>query len=146
ESGAIDYWPRLSPDGQTVLFSRSVSGTDDGRYVLSTIDASGGTPVALPGIPATLGATRASWSWSTDEIAFSGSPREGVFAIYVIAPDGSGLRELEEPDTGKVLNYPSWYPDGEFLAIVDYGSTPGEPAGVLKKIGVASPSTVVLTD
>ena len=50
------------------------------------------------------------------------------------------------PNLGAIVNYPSWYPDATALAIVDYGSTPGAPAGTLKRIAADGSSTTVLTD
>jgi len=142
---AFDYWPRWSPDGETVLFSRTAAG-GGGLYALWTIPAAGGTAALLPGIPATLGATRASWSWSTDQIAFSGSPSPDLFHTYVVPGAGGDPVPIDAPNLGAIVNYPSWYPDGTALAVVDYGSDPGAPAGTLKRIAADGSTTTVLTD
>jgi Tol biopolymer transport system component len=140
-----DYWPRWSPDGDTVLFSRE-DASGAGRYALWTVPAAGGEAELLPGIPSTLGATRASWSWSTDRIAFSGSPSADLFRTYVVPGGGGDPEVIDAPNLGTIVNYPSWYPDGTALAVVDYGSTPGAPAGTLKRIAADGSSTTVLTD
>jgi Tol biopolymer transport system component len=145
DSQAYDYWPRWSPDGDTVLFSRT-SASDPSLYALWTVPATGGEPALFPGIPATLGATRASWSWSTDQIAFSGSPSPELFHVYVVPGAGGDPQAIDAPDLGAIVNYPSWYPDATALAVVDYGSNPGAPAGVLKRIAADGSSTTVLTD
>ncbi len=67
--GTVDYWPCFSPDGKTVLFSRSV---DKGRSLsLWKIAASGGAAEAFAALPVT--ATRAAWSAKNNLIAFTGT-------------------------------------------------------------------------
>jgi TolB protein len=49
------------------------------------------------------------------EIAFFGD-RDGNAEIYVMNPDGTGLRRLTEEPTDDVL--PAWSPDGAKIAFV----------------------------
>ena len=62
-------------------------------------------------------------SWSPDEtkIAFI-STRGGFQQVWLINPDGSGVREFSLLDSGKT-DEPSWSPDGK-LIIYSKGSPP----------------------
>ena len=63
-----------------------------------------------------LEASEPDWSPDGSQIAFSTSDEAlGSAEIYVIAPDGSGLRPLtDEPGAAGAFR-PSWSPDGERL-------------------------------
>ena len=63
------------------------------------------------------GGYSADWS-SRGEIAFvrtAFAGRRVSSDVYVVRPDGTGLRRLTRGDTG---DHPSWSPDGRLLAIV----------------------------
>ena len=60
------------------------------------------------------------WSPDGKRIAFY-SDRSGVYQIWTIRPDGSGLQQLTfAPDPGVV--YPVWSPDGTRLAYSVFSS------------------------
>src|ERR1700744_1303662 len=109
----MDYWPCFSPDGRTVLFSRS---RDNGRtWSLYTAPTAGGDAKLFATLP--VSATRAAWS-SRDEIAFTGSGADHSDAVWLIKSDGSDPHALPASASSHLL-YPSWYPDGKSLAVMD---------------------------
>src|SRR4051812_17205722 len=69
QAGAsMDYWPCFSPDGKTILFSRTL---DNGKtWSLMTIPATGGPVKPFAVLP--VSATRASWSPVSNRIVFNG--------------------------------------------------------------------------
>lgn len=152
-----DYWPRFSPDGSTILFTRTFSNTQTGqseKAFLVTVPSAGGQAQEFPPpgptrTPIPVSATRNSWSWNTSltehQIAFTGESGEGGF-LYLISADGSGLEQVRPPGTGTQVDYPSWYPNGVDVAVVDYGDTPGTPAGVLRRIDTRANTAEQLTD
>jgi Tol biopolymer transport system component len=129
EPGAIDYWPCFSPDGKTVLFSRS---TDRGKtWDLFVVPTSGGDVRPLSRTPLPVSATRPNWSRQTDLIAFTGIPSDSKNAVWVISSAGTQARQLDYPGLSDQVFYPSWFPGGHELAVIDYA------AGVLKRIDLA---------
>jgi dipeptidyl aminopeptidase/acylaminoacyl peptidase len=105
--GSVDYWPCFSPDGRTILFSRSPDGGKSWR--LYRVAAAGGAAEPFGDLPATLNASRPSWSTASGKIAFSVTAEKS--AIWVM--DGDGRNAHAIPTEGMVAPiYPSWYPDG----------------------------------
>jgi Tol biopolymer transport system component len=113
--GTIDYWPCFSPDGKTVLFSRTVDGGKS--WALFRIPADGG--IAEPFAKLPLSATRANWSAKTGRIVFNGdAPDRKGSGIWMI--DGDGRNAQAVATTGLLApSYPSWYPDGKTIAFGD---------------------------
>ncbi len=143
--GLVDYWPRWSPDGKTILFSRCdistgcAGGAAAGFWKLFTVPANGsGHPTEFLEIE-DVSATRSNWLWTSDvatPIAFTGvkSGPAGMSGVYLVDSDGSGPTPL--PTADSIPNgYPSWFPDGSALAVE--GSSPpfidlvGVPDGTL---------------
>lgn len=96
-----------SPDGKRIAFAAK-SSTGDRLYI---VDAVSGRlvkklSVGLDGI------YYPNWSPLGDKIAFSGL-RDGHADLYVVAPDGSGLRQL----TSDLYDdrEPAWSPDGSAI-------------------------------
>jgi Tol biopolymer transport system component len=109
----LDYWPCFSPDGKTVLFSRS---SDNGRsWSLYSLSTAGGEAKLFASLP--VSATRAAWS-PKGEIAFTGSAADHSDAVWLIHGDGSGAHAVPA-SASTHLFYPSWYPDGKSLAASD---------------------------
>jgi Tol biopolymer transport system component len=115
--------PAWSPEGRRLVFTNEhvlwVIGRDgSGRHRLTpqptdpSCDFSGGESSDYEGAP--------DWSPSGRWIAFvrycgSGESGGEVDSIYVIHPDGTGLRRLT---VGPVDDSPSWSPDGGRVAFV----------------------------
>ena len=60
--------------------------------------------------------------------------------VWLIDPNGSDPCELDIKGLSKYVFYPSWYPDGRKLAVVDYGH------GVIKQIDIDKHTARALTD
>ena len=115
----IDY----SPDGRQIVFGRVDAGdhhctTRSALYVVDT-DGSGLHRITPWGFCDDDG----SWSPDGSEIAFAaggerGRENEGS-KIYVVHPDGTGLRQIPIPVTGRSgLGDVSWSPDGTKIAFI----------------------------
>ncbi|HEV2702111.1 MAG TPA: hypothetical protein VGV09_10805 [Steroidobacteraceae bacterium] len=114
-AGTNDYWPCFSPDGKTVLFSRSPDGGK--TWILFRVPAAGGSAEPFAELP--VSATRASWSAKTGHIVFNGDAPDGKGGgIWVIDANG---RNAHAVATAGVLapSYPSWYPDGTSIGFGD---------------------------
>jgi Tol biopolymer transport system component len=134
--GAQDYWPCFSPNGKTVLFSRTADGSHSSLYV---VPATGGEAKPLTAIPVTVSATRAAWAKS-GMIAFTGDS-DGKTAIWVAKADGSAAYAVPTPTDGsQQLVYPSWYPDGAHVAAMDGKNL------VIRRIDLATGATTLATD
>jgi TolB protein len=116
-----DSLPAWSPDGRTIAFERLTRITDE--FVTGTIwlmNPDGSNPRRLtepPQVLGYLGARDGMPDWSPDGrlIAFTRSYR-GRRDIYVIHPDGTGLRRLTKQ--AGLHSFPSWSPDGKRIVFV----------------------------
>jgi Tol biopolymer transport system component len=134
--GANDTGPCFSPDGRTILFSRI---NERGQAALYLVPVAGGEARLLPGIPASVSASRPAWS-AKGMIAFTGMTG-GQSAIWVVGPDGSNAHPVPTPmDGSQQLIYPSWYPDGAHLAAMDSKNL------VIRRIDLATGATALATD
>jgi Periplasmic component of the Tol biopolymer transport system len=141
EAGAIDLWPCFSPDGKTVLFSRSM---DKGStWELFVVPAAGGVPRRFTAVPLSVSATRANWSATNGSIAFTGARAGGGNSIWLIRSDGSEPHEIQASGLSDGVFYPSWYPDGKRLALVDFG---GGEGGVVMQVDLARGTATPLTN
>ncbi len=118
---------QLSPDGKSIVLTQigaqediAVARVDGSGYVRLTDDK----------------ARDRGPSWAPDgkEILFY-SDRAGGYELWLIRPDGSGLRQLTHQGNGST-NFPQWAPDGSQIAFTSFGigwhlldmRSPGEPA------------------
>jgi Tol biopolymer transport system component/DNA-binding winged helix-turn-helix (wHTH) protein len=92
----------LSPDGRLLAFAR----TEDQIARIAVIPVEGGPEKSLTDSPSTVP------RWSPDGRWIAFSPDRGYEGgVFIIRPDGSGLRRLT-PSGG----WPVWFPDGKRVA------------------------------
>jgi Tol biopolymer transport system component len=118
--------PNWSPDGRWIVFQRIYNTLDGLRCDLWTMNPTGGERRQL-----TAGAGGPGFcypdefpTWSPDgtKIAFTRGGG-GIFEIYVVDADGSGLTQL----TNNGVDFePSWSPDGTMIAFSEYFSGSGK--------------------
>ena len=97
-------YPRVSPDGQTVLFPSHRSGWIN----YWVVPRSGGEP--RPIAPEEADQTEAKWSPDGQQILYI-SNHNGTHELRVIPASGGAPRTLVAPQTGVVAK-PEWSPDG----------------------------------
>lgn len=118
-----DYRPVYSPCGTQVLYERAaVSGSQPTQLWIYELGCA--EPVLfVQNPPADLNQTRADWSRAKDQtIALAGYVGTGNKSIWLVNSDGAGLQQV--PGTTN-MTYPSWYPCGDYLAVMNTGIPPG---------------------
>lgn len=113
-AGSVDYWPCFSPDGKTVLFSRSPDGGK--TWKLYRVPTAGGAAEPFGQLPAAMNANRPSWSSTSGRIAFSVTDDKS--SIWVMDGDGRNAHAVALEGMVAPL-YPSWYPDGVTIGFGD---------------------------
>jgi len=138
-----DFWISFSKDSKTLLFSRGPAEDDSwSLFDLFLISVEGSAPRRFATTPLPVAATRASWSWRNPIVAFTGVTTDDKASVWLAGPEGSDPRQVVFAGLSEEMYYPSWYPDGNSLAVVDFdGGT-----GVLKRIDLKSRTVVPLTD
>jgi Tol biopolymer transport system component len=131
-SGHVDLWPCFSPDGTRVLFTRS----DGASAAFWLVPVGGGQPRLFSSSPIPVAATRANWSKQNNRIAFTGIAN-GRNHVWLIDADGSSAREVTAAGLSDQAFYPSWYPDGNTLAVMDAQDL------VIKKIDLTGPAAAL---
>lgn len=117
-NGGSDAYGDVSPDGRWLAFTR-VEAKVSHIYVTSL--ASSGAPRRVLDAPATVP------RWSPDGKWISFSPYRGYSSgVFIIHPDGSGLRRLSE-----IGGWAVWWPDGEQIGFQIVGSDGNEQIQVL---------------
>lgn len=101
-------YPRVSPDGERVLFRSQRSGWHN----YWTVPIDGGEPAAVA--PAEAYQSHARWSPDGDRILFV-SNRNGTKQVRVAPVDGGGSEVVVDPGTG-MADLPSWHPDGDRIS------------------------------
>jgi dipeptidyl aminopeptidase/acylaminoacyl peptidase len=105
-----------SPDSGQVAFAADVQGGTS--IFVATLGQTGATQITAP----TLKAIDPAWSPRGSVIAFQSGKTD---TLHVVAPDGSGERQLSTLD-GTFL-WPEWSPDGEFIATTAWVAGPNGP-------------------
>ncbi|HTY42025.1 MAG TPA: protein kinase [Thermoanaerobaculia bacterium] len=132
-AGPLDFHPRFSPDGASVLFARA-SGTDVSLYRVAAV---GGEPRKL-----LADAYDGDWSPDGSKIAFlRGRYEGGVARVGIANADGSDARILVEYKEAR-LRRPRFTPDGRAIVIVQTsGASTG--AGFFYRVSVSGDSGVL---
>ena len=123
-SGGVDELPQWSPDGQWIAFARSTPASGHSPELRSIFlvhpDGTGLHQLTPPG----LFSRNASWSPDGTKVAFNrGSGTAAPESIYVINPDGSGLRAVIRAVDHQEFLDPRFSPDGTkllFSASLDF--------------------------
>ena len=101
--------PRWSPDGTRLLFTQEEDGGQPGAG-LSLVDADGTDLRQF--VPKELDAIFPRWSPDGSLIAFESVDAERQGDIYVVRPDGTGLRQVT---SGGFTVWPEWTADGRLV-------------------------------
>lgn len=103
--------PTFSPDGSQIAFITNISGLPQ----VWTMASTGGYPSLITSFDDAVGFV--TWSPDGQWLAFNVAPGGGFNEqIYVIKPDGTGLRRLT--DGGKANNFlGEWTHDGRFITL-----------------------------
>ncbi len=123
----FSYWPRWSPDGTKIVFSRigDANAAINAEHLM-IMNANGSSPTRLTTPPTGMEDTEPDWSPNGAKIAFArmvggtgptGQPTVN-YDIYSINTDGSGLLRLTNSvsDNG----HPRWSPDGTKILFESY--------------------------
>lgn len=102
----------VSPDGSTVVF--------DLLGDLYTVPMAGGAATRLTSGMAFDDMPR--WSPDGQRIAFV-SDRDGTDNLWLVAPDGSGLRKITS-EVNHSFSSPAWSPDGQYIVARRFGGYP----------------------
>lgn len=121
--------PTFAPDGNQIAFVSNLSGMPQ----IWTMSAAGGFPRLVTGSEDPVGFVR--WSPDGAWLAFNIAPGGGLNEqIYVVRPDGTGLRRLTEG--GKENNFlGDWTHDGRFLTFSSNRRSPASTDSYLLDLG-----------
>ncbi|KAF0912368.1 hypothetical protein E2562_014022 [Oryza meyeriana var. granulata] len=126
--GENNAFPSPSPDGKWVVFRSGRSGHKN-LYIMDAEDGEAGGIRRLTEGP--WSDTMCNWSPDGEWIAFASDrhdPGSGSFAIYMVHPNGTGLRRVVHSGDGGRTNHPWFSPDSKSLVFTsDYAAVSAEP-------------------
>ncbi|XP_062212963.1 uncharacterized protein LOC133913743 [Phragmites australis] len=126
--GENNAFPSPSPDGKWVVFRSGRSGHKN-LYIMDAEDGEAGGIRRLTEGP--WSDTMCNWSPDGEWIAFASdrhNPGGGSFAIYMVHPNGTGLRRVVHSSDGGRTNHPWFSPDSKTLVFTsDYAAVSAEP-------------------
>jgi hypothetical protein len=115
-----------SPDGKRIAFAATDASGDTSQMRVYVVDANGGTPAVVTD-PSSF-STTAAWSPDGTWIAFDRDMANSHHHVFVVHPDGSGLRDLApKASFGECCSH--WAPDGS--AVVAPGTESTDAQSVL---------------
>ncbi|XP_047090668.1 tol-Pal system protein TolB [Lolium rigidum] len=126
--GKNNAFPSPSPDGKWLVFRSGRSGHKN-LYIMDAEDGEAGGIRRLTDGP--WSDTMCNWSPDGEWIAFASdrhNPGGGSFSIYMVHPDGTGLRRVvHSADAGRT-NHPWFSPDSKSLVFTsDLAAVSAEP-------------------
>jgi len=126
--GKNNAFPSPSPDGKWIVFRSGRSGHKN-LYIMDAVHGEKNGLKRLTEGP--WSDTMCSWSPDGEWIAFASdrhNPGSGSFEIYLIHPNGTGLRKLIQSGSGGRTNHPYFSPDGKSMVFTsDYAGISAEP-------------------
>ncbi|CAH8354567.1 unnamed protein product [Eruca vesicaria subsp. sativa] len=137
-NGQDNAFPWPSPDGKRIVFRSARSGTKN-LYIMDAEKGEAGGLFRLTN--GNWNDTIATWSPDNNWIVFA-SNREYIgtllMDLYVVHPDGTGLRKVAQNLTGGVSMHPMFSPDSKKIVFTTtYAGISAEPIGN-PKFNVAS--------
>lgn len=126
--GKNNAFPSPSPDGKWLVFRSGRSGHKN-LYIMDAEDGEAGGIRRLTDGP--WSDTMCNWSPDGEWIAFASdrhNPGGGSFSIYMVHPNGTGLRRVVHSADGGRTNHPWFSPDSKSLVFTsDLAAVSAEP-------------------
>jgi hypothetical protein len=140
-----DYRCVVNALGTAVIFERSVLNSDvrfgSPQLFLLDLTQSGATPSSFIENQNIKISDRPDWCWLTGQVAFNFGPD---IWVGVVDSSGENFRSLGAQTAS--MNYPTWFPNGQTLAVENYAASPQPnpgPAYPLPNTTTIDSSTVV---
>lgn len=126
--GENNAFPSPSPDGKWVVFRSGRSGHKN-LYIMDAFEGERAGLRRLTEGP--WSDTMANWSPDGEWIVFASdreNPGSGSFELFMIHPNGTGLRKVIQSGWGGRANHPWFSPDGKSIVFTsDYAAVSAEP-------------------
>jgi D-alanyl-D-alanine carboxypeptidase len=125
--GNLDEWVDFSPDGTQLAFNRQLGGEPGSArssIYLINVDGTNLRQITDP----ELNAIRPRWSPDGRLIAFSSNSENFEVEnanVWLVAPDGSGLRQLTHQTGLSQAFFPDFSPDGQHIVYINHTANSG---------------------